>query len=165
MAESVNVGVVVVGHGRSASALLSAAEGILGGALADVIAVDAGVGEDAALRERLGAAVTAADRGAGVLLVADMFGASPCACGIRMAAGHPIAVLAGLNLAMLLKLATLDRAALAPAELAQACSDSGRRAITVSTPGTKARVELQAPCDPEPSRAPEPPRAPGREPA
>jgi PTS system mannose-specific IIA component len=81
-------------------------------------------------------AVVAADRGRGVLMIADMFGASPCSCGIRMASGHPLSVVAGLNLAMLLKLATLDRAALAPAELAAACSDSGRRAIAVSTPNT-----------------------------
>lgn len=137
MHESVRVGVVVVGHGRSASALLAAAEGIVGPpALQGVIAVDAGAGEDADLRARMCDAVVAADRGAGVLLIADMFGASPCSCGIRMASGHPLSVVAGLNLAMLLKLATLDRAALAPAELATACSDSGRRAITVSTPST-----------------------------
>ncbi len=151
LAPPTGVGVVVVGHGRSASALLGAAEGIVGDALTDVIAIDAGVGEDAILRERLGAAVTAADRGAGVLLIADMFGASPCACGIRMAAGRPLAVLAGLNLAMLLKLATLDRTALDPEQLAQACSDSGRRAIAVSTPTSK---------PPQPS-----PQTPRREPA
>jgi mannose PTS system EIIA component len=128
------VGVVLVGHGRSASALLGAAEGIVGDALAGVVAVDANVGEDADLRTRMCAAVVAADRGAGVLLIADMFGASPCACGIRMAEGHPLAVLAGFNLAMLLKLATLDRAALTPAELAEACASSGRRAIAITTP-------------------------------
>ena len=133
----VGVGVVVVGHGRSASALLGAAEGIVGAtALQGVVAVDAGAGEDASLRTRMCDAVVAADRGEGVLLIADMFGASPCSCGIRMASGHPLSVVAGLNLAMLLKLATLDRAALTPAELATACSDSGRRAIAVSTPPT-----------------------------
>ncbi len=137
MPESVSVGVVLVGHGRSASALLGAAEGIVDpSALQGVIAVDAGAGEDADLRARMCDAVVAADHGVGVLMIADMFGASPCSCGIRMASGHPLSVVAGLNLAMLLKLATLDRAALTPAELATACSDSGRRAITVSTPKT-----------------------------
>jgi mannose/fructose-specific phosphotransferase system component IIA len=132
-----SVGVVVVGHGRSASALLGAAEGIVGPvALEGVIAVDADLGETAELRARMCEAVVAADRGEGVLLIADMFGASPCSCGIRMASGHPLSVVAGLNLAMLLKLATLDRSALGPAELATACSESGRRAIAVSTPNT-----------------------------
>ncbi len=137
MPEPISVGVVVVSHGRSASALLGAAEGIVGpSALQGVIAVDAGAGEDADLRARMCDAVLAADHGVGVLMIADMFGASPCSCGIRMASGHPLSVVAGLNLAMLLKLATLDRAALTPAELATACSDSGRRAIAVSTPKT-----------------------------
>jgi len=141
MPESVDhrdtVGVVIVGHGHSASALLGAAEGIVGpAALHGVIAVDAGAGETAELRARMCDAVLAADRGRGVLMIADMFGASPCSCGIRMASGHPLSVVAGLNLAMLLKLATLDRAALGPAALAEACADSGRRAITVSTPNT-----------------------------
>ena len=133
------VGVVLVGHGRSASALLGAAEGIVGSeALPGVVAVDAGAGETSDLRVRMCDAVLAADQGAGVLMIADMYGASPCSCGIRMAAGHPLVVLAGLNLAMLLKLATLDRAALAPAELAAACGDSGRRAIAISTPNPPA---------------------------
>jgi PTS system mannose-specific IIA component len=132
-AGSTEVGVVVVGHGQTASALVRAAEGIVGRPLAGVVAVDAGAGEDATLRERLGAAVLAADHGAGVLLLADMFGASPCACGMRMAAGQPLAVLAGLNLAMLIKLSTLDRSALGPVEIAEACRDSAQRAMTVSS--------------------------------
>jgi len=140
------VGVVLVGHGRSASALLGAAEGIVGAAaLAGVIAVDAGAGETADLRARMCDAVVVADRGAGVLMIADMFGASPCSCGIRMASGHPLSVVAGLNLAMLLKLATLDRAALGPAELAEACGDSGRRAITVFSPPSTPPAEGPAP--------------------
>lgn len=126
----IEVGVVVVGHAHSASALVTAAEGILGAPLS-VIAVDAGAGETADLRARMCDAVAAADRGAGVLLLADMFGASPCTCGMRIAAGHPLAVVAGLNLAMLLKLATLDRTTRTPHELAEACGDSARRAITV----------------------------------
>lgn len=146
MADTPQVGVVLVGHGRSASALLGAAEGIVGGdALAGVVAVDAGAGETSELRTRMCDAVLAADAGAGVLMIADMYGASPCSCGIRMAAGHPLVVLAGLNLAMLLKLATLDRAALAPAELAAACGDSGRRAIAVTNPKTTPPADRPAP--------------------
>lgn len=162
MPESVSVGVVVVGHGRSASALLGAAEGIVGPpALQGVIAVDAGAGEDADLRARMCDAVVAADHGVGVLMIADMFGASPCSCGIRMASGHPLSVVAGLNLAMLLKLATLDRAALTPAELAAACSDSGRRAITVSTPKTTTTPSTTPPNTTPPAEGP----APRKEPA
>lgn len=144
------VGVVLVGHGRSASALLEAARGVCGEAgLADVIAVDAGRGETEELRARLRAALTAVDRGAGVLLIADAYGASPCTCGIREA-GTPPVVLSGLSFNILLKLASLDRAALGPEELARACADSARRALAVHVP---------------PPPAAPPPPAPAKEPA
>ncbi|NJK89672.1 MAG: hypothetical protein HC923_09885 [Myxococcales bacterium] len=51
-------------------------------------------------------------------------------CGIRESAGHGIAVLSGLNLAQLTKLATLDRRS-SPRELADACADSSTRSICV----------------------------------
>lgn len=128
------VGVVLVGHGRTASALLDAARGVLGaGSLPGVVAVDAGAGETSDLRARLGAALAAADRGAGVLLVADVFGASPCSCGIREAAG-PLVVLSGLGLGVLLKLASLDREAQDPETIARACAESARRALAVHVP-------------------------------
>lgn len=134
------VGVVLVGHGRSASALLEAAKGVCGGdgGLADVIAVDAGRGETDELKARLRAALTAVDRGAGVLLIADAYGASPCACGIREASAPPV-VLSGLSFNVLLKLASLDRRALSPEELARACADSARRALAVHVPSAPAK--------------------------
>ncbi len=135
------VGVVLVGHGRTASALLDAARGILGeGALPGAIAVDAGVGETAELKARLGAALAAADRGAGVLLVADVYGASPCSCGIREAAG-PLVVLSGLSLGVLLKLAVLDREEQGPEAIASACVESARRALAVHVPPPGATKE------------------------
>jgi PTS system mannose-specific IIA component len=127
------VGVVLVGHGGTASALLAAARSVLGASsLPDVIAVDAGVGETAALRARLHAALAAADRGKGVLLLADVFGASPCSCGIREAVGQ-LVVLSGLGLGMLLKLASVDREQ-DPEAVAQAVAESARRAIAVHCP-------------------------------
>lgn len=129
------VGVVLVGHGRSASALLDAARGVVGGeALADVVALDAGAGETEPLRDRMCAALAAADQGAGVLLIADVYGASPCACGIRQALGRPLVVLSGLSLPVLLKLASLDRAGADAQAIAQACADSARRALVVHAP-------------------------------
>lgn len=128
------VGVVVVGHGRTASTLLDAARAVLGASsLRGVVAVDAGAGETAELRARLSAALAAADQGRGVLLLADVFGASPCSCGIREAAG-PLVVLSGLGLGMLLKLASVDREGQGPEEVARACADSARRAIAVHVP-------------------------------
>lgn len=128
------VGVVLVGHGRSASALLEAARAVCGEAgLADVVAVDAGRGETEELRAQLRAALASVERGAGVLMIADAYGASPCSCGLREASAPPV-VLSGLSFNVLLKLASLDRAALGPEELARACADSARRALAVHVP-------------------------------
>lgn len=126
------VGVVLVGHGDTASRLLEAASAIVSGAgLSDVIAVDAGVGETPDLSDTLCSIIEQADAGRGVLLVVDLMGASPCTCGMREAVGHRFVVLSGLNLAILLKLASLDRRALTPAGLANACAESGRKSVCV----------------------------------
>lgn len=128
-----SVGVVVVGHGDTASRLLAAAQQIVpAGSLAGVIAVDAGDGETPALSDELCDTIAANDRGRGVLLLVDLLGASPCQCAQRESAGHDFVILSGLNLAMLLKLASLDRDALEPREIAKACADSGQRAVKVS---------------------------------
>ncbi len=129
---SSRVGVVLLGHGRTASELLAAAAGIVGPALlAGVRAVDAGMGETPNLGPALCDELDLADTGAGVLVLVDLWGASPCSCAQREARGHRIVILSGLNLAMLLKLAALDRSALDPEALAHACADSGRRAVAV----------------------------------
>lgn len=128
------VGVVLVGHGRTASELLAAATGIVGPELLESVqAVDAGKGQTPKLDDELCSVLDHADHGAGVLLLVDLWGASPCSCAQRHAGGRHVAILAGLNLAMLLKLAALDRRRLDPVALANACADSGRRAVNVQS--------------------------------
>lgn len=142
------VGVVLVGHGRTASALLEAAREVCGEAgFANVVAVDAGRGETEALRARLRAALATVDRGAGVLVIADVYGSSPCTCAIREAPRPPV-VIGGLSFGLLLKLASLDRAALPPDEIARACVESVRRALAVHLP--------PPPTPPSPAPAKEP---------
>lgn len=124
-------GVVLIGHGHTPSALLEAARAIVpGDGLADVVAIDAGIGQTPELRAKVCAAIERVDEGRGILLLADLMGSSPCMCGINESAGHGIAVVSGLNLAMLTKLAMADRRS-TPRELAEACADSGRRSVVV----------------------------------
>lgn len=126
------VGVIVVGHGDTASRMLAAAQAIAPGAgLDDVMALDAGAGQTDAFKQEMCDAIVRLDDGAGVVLIVDLFGASPCSCGLREGVGREAVVVAGLNLAMLLKLATLDRATLRAREVAAACASSGARAVTV----------------------------------
>ncbi|MFO7562532.1 MAG: hypothetical protein R6X02_07800 [Enhygromyxa sp.] len=124
-------GVVLIGHGHTPTALLEAARAIIpGDGLAGVIAIDAGSGQTPELRAKICAAIDQVDEGRGILLLADLMGSSPCMCGIKESAGHGIAVVSGLNLAMLTKLAIADRRS-SPRELAEACADSARRSVAV----------------------------------
>ncbi|MEE9384033.1 MAG: PTS sugar transporter subunit IIA [Nannocystaceae bacterium] len=125
------VGVVIVGHGRVATGLLEAALPIVGDGLRDVICVDAGAGQTPDLQDQLCRAMETADGGLGVLLIVDLIGASPCSCGMKEGSGREFAVVSGMNLAMMLKLASLRDRIQRPHELAAACAESGRRAITV----------------------------------
>jgi mannose PTS system EIIA component len=128
------VGVVIVGHGDTASHLLAAARRIAPpDSLADVLAVDAGEGETPRLGVELCNVIHEAEHGSGVLLMVDLLGASPYRCAERESAGHSFVVLSGLNLAMLLKLAALDRHGLTAAQIAEACADSARRSVDLRT--------------------------------
>ncbi len=129
---SVLVGVALVGHGKSASGLLEAARAILGdAALPDVVAIDAGVGKNALLDPVMCEAIERVDGGRGVVVLVDLLGASPCQCAQEQGDGHQVVVLSGLNLAMILKLATVDRQVLDADAVAQACADTGRRSVAV----------------------------------
>lgn len=130
MTVEARVGVVIVGHGDTATHLLAAARRIAPPAsLDDVVAVDAGEGETPRLGSELCSVIGDADHGRGVLLMVDLLGASPSRCAERESAGHPFVVLSGLNLAMLLKLAALDRKRLTAAQMAEACADSAKRSV------------------------------------
>jgi mannose/fructose-specific phosphotransferase system component IIA len=127
------IGVAVVGHGTTASQMLAAARIIAGNeALADVLAIDAGPGETPTLSTTICDAIAQADRGRGVLVLVDLLGASPCQCAQREAAGHPLLVVAGVNLAMLLKVTGIDRSATELEDLARLCADAGHRAIAIT---------------------------------
>jgi len=105
------VGIVLVGHGDTASRLLAAAVGIVPKALDGVVAVDAGAGETPTLSGDVCRVLDEVDHGAGVLVVTDLVGASPWGCVQRECGTHRAVVLSGLNLAMLLKLAAFEAAA------------------------------------------------------
>ncbi len=128
------IGVLLVGHGQTATTLLSAARAIVTTGLDRSIgAVDAGVGQTPQLEAVLCDRTGEADNGRGVLVLVDLLGSSPCSCTMRSCGAHNYALVSGLNLAMLLKLATLDRERLSLEELAEACAQSAQRAIVVRT--------------------------------
>lgn len=120
--------VVLVGHGETASHLLAAARRISPGGLDDVLAVNAGEGDCAALELALASACGTRPHEERLFLV-DVFGSSPwrrCAgLGVK---GPETVVVGGLSLAMLLKLASLDRGEAPAKSIGEACVASARRA-------------------------------------
>ncbi len=100
----VECGIVLVTHGEIGRALLDVAEFILGQSLAAVTFVPFRQSsmETTGASEIL-TAIRAADRGRGVLVLADVGGASPCNQVTRLLADSGAALVTGLNLAMLIR--------------------------------------------------------------
>ncbi len=74
----------------------------------------------------------ACDTGDGVIVLTDMFGGTPSNLAISIMEQARIEVLAGVNLPMLVKLASV-RVDRTMAEAVAACQDAGRKYITVAS--------------------------------
>ena len=104
------VGVVVVTHGQLAIELVNAAEAIVGD-MAHVQAVSIGWHDDVELaRQEIGQAIARVATPAGTLVLTDMFGGTPSNLAVTFLVPNRVEVVTGVNLPMLLKLATLRRA-------------------------------------------------------
>jgi len=125
------IGLVIVTHGALGQELLKTAEFIVGG-LEGCLAVPIdGVRSPESLREAVGAAIRALDRGAGVLVLTDMFGGTPSNISLSFLEEGRVEVLSGVNLPMLLKAVQLrDRSVLS--EAAQSVGGYGRKSINVA---------------------------------
>jgi PTS system mannose-specific IIA component len=83
------------------------------------------------LRGAIAAALEAADSGSGVLVLTDMFGGTPSNLSLSFMKEHGVAVVTGVNLPMLIKLATLREEPLE--ELAAFIKSYGQRNISVAS--------------------------------
>ena len=84
------------------------------------------------MRSLIADAIKNAEQGAGVLILTDMFGGTPSNISLSFLEENVVAVVTGMNLPMLIKLATL-RKELPLAELATFIKDYGRRNISVAS--------------------------------
>jgi PTS system mannose-specific IIA component len=128
------VGLVVVTHGGAADCLLDAVAGILGPLPAAVpISISMEESFDETM-ERIVRACDQVDGGAGVVLLVDLQGSSPYqACMAMLDGSRAAEVVCGVNLPMLLKLATIDRRDPRPPELATLLRDVGKRSIRLGS--------------------------------
>jgi mannose PTS system EIIA component len=126
------IGVVVVTHGQLAVELLNAAEMIVGD-LPQFTAVSIGWHEDVNdAREDIAQAIERVKGDGGVLLLTDMFGGTPSNLGMTFLEGDRLEVITGVNLPMLIKLASLSGSANLLA-VAREMRDHGRNAIWVAS--------------------------------
>ena len=126
------IGLVLVTHGRLAEEFVAATEHVVG-RQSNTRAVCIGADDDMELRRKdILSAISEVDDGHGVILLTDMFGGTPSNLAISVMDKAKVEVIAGMNLPMLIKLASVrgdDDLAKAVA-LAQA---AGRKYINVAS--------------------------------
>lgn len=126
------IGVVVLTHGQLAMELLNAAETIVGD-LPRFTAVSIGWHEDVRdAREEIAQAIARVDSTDGVLLLTDMFGGTPSNLGITFLEAGRVEIITGVNLPMLIKLASMTERA-DVTEVARELREHGRNAIWVAS--------------------------------
>ena len=126
------IGMVLVTHGQLATGFRAALEHVVG-PQSQLETVTIGPEDD--MEQRRGDILNAVSRvqdGAGVVLLTDMFGGTPSNLAISVMDGGRIEVICGINLPMLIKLASLrDTASLDQA--VTEVRDAGRKYITVAS--------------------------------
>ncbi len=126
------IGLVIVTHGRLAEEFLSAMEHVVGPQKA-VAAICIGPDDDMERRRRdILQAAKSVDGGDGVILLTDMFGGTPSNLAISAMDEARAEVIAGLNLPMLIKLASVRTREPLDACVAHA-QDAGRKYISVAS--------------------------------
>ena len=124
------IGAVVVCHGALATELVRAAE-IIVGKIDGIVAVDIppsmGMEE---IHAALEGAVRTVDDGNGVLLMTDMFGGTPSNISLSYLGTHPVEVVTGVNLPMMVKF-PIARGTMPLAELAGHLQECGVRSIMI----------------------------------
>lgn len=126
------IGLVLVTHGRLAAEFVSAMEHVVGPQKA-VKAICIGPDDDMEQqRENIRSAAEDVDEGDGVVLLTDMFGGTPSNLSISLLGEPNFEVIAGINLPMLIKLATV-RQAMPVREAVEAAEEAGRKYISVAS--------------------------------
>ncbi len=126
------IGLVIVTHGRLAEEFVLAMEHVVG-PQPNVACVCIGAEDDMERRRHdVLRACAAVDGGKGVIVLTDMFGGTPSNLAISVMAETRAEVIAGLNLPMLIKLASVRVREPLPVCVA-AAQDAGRKYISVAS--------------------------------
>lgn len=126
------IGLVLVTHGRLAAEFVAAMEHVVG-AQAQCAAVCIEANDDMEeKRSEIRNAAAAVDSGDGVILLTDMFGGTPSNLAISLLEQPNLEVIAGINLPMLIRLASI-RSTKNITEAVDLAQQAGRKYISVAS--------------------------------
>ncbi len=126
------IGMVLVAHGHLATEFRAALEHVVG-PQKQIASVSIGPEDDMEQRRQdIIDAVKAVDSGRGVVVLTDMFGGTPSNLAISVMNGGRIEVIAGINLPMLIKLASVRDTSHLEQAVAQA-QEAGRKYIYIAS--------------------------------
>ncbi|MCJ7641203.1 MAG: PTS sugar transporter subunit IIA [Desulfobacterales bacterium] len=135
------VGVVIVTHCHLAEELIAAARLVVGEELKQFhpVSIDPKEGSEE-IREKIIAGIRKVEEGQGVLILTDMYGGTPSNISLSFLEEKRVEVITGVNLPMLLKLATY-KDDMGLEQLAAFITDYGQRNINLAIEVLKKRVE------------------------
>ena len=127
------IGIVMIGHAQIASQMKEALQHILGEQPL-IAAVDISEEKSSeSLTAHLKMKIRSCDVGDGVLLLADMFGGTPCNIAMGCLQAGQIEVVSGFNLPLLIKAATMRKHVDSVSALASHVVEAGRQYICMSS--------------------------------
>jgi PTS system mannose-specific IIA component len=123
---------VLVTHGRLAVEFVAAMEHVVG-PQKNVASICIDADDDMEVRRAdIASAVKTVDTGRGVVILTDMFGGTPSNLAISLLSGGHVEVIAGVNLPMLIRLASV-RGEMKLADAVLAAQEAGRKYISVAS--------------------------------
>ena len=126
------IGMVLVTHGRLADEFVDALEHVVG-EQEQVSTVCIGPDDDMEQRRKdILKSVAEVDQGKGVVLLTDMFGGTPSNLAISVIDKANVEVIAGINLPMLIKLASVRKNS-SLMEAANCAQEAGRKYINIAS--------------------------------
>jgi PTS system mannose-specific IIA component len=126
------IGLVIVTHGRLAEEFISVMEHVVG-PQKQIAPVCTSPDDDLeAKRQEIIQRIKDVDSGKGVIVLTDMFGGTPSNLAISVTSEKNVEALAGINLPMLIKLASA-RQTESLSKAAELAAEAGRKYINVAT--------------------------------
>lgn len=128
MSEQKKIGGVIISHGNVATELLAAAAAVVGD-LGHIRAVSIDWNDDVEVaKSEIERSIAEVSKGAGVLLLTDMFGGTPTNIAAMFLKENQVDIVTGVNLPMVVKVASIEKE-MPLADLAKEVEEEGKNSI------------------------------------